>query len=334
MSKKTIVVLVLILFGAIVANAGGAGEGSGGSTQKLELLGYMSLPPSTTQVQTLMRMSEVVNAANVGLDMRVQHSGQLGSDVESVQSCLLGMIDIVGAGTGLYGNLYEPLKIFDIPFLFRDRPHARAVAISDITTNLCKDFEKVTGMIYLFTSENGLREVSSNKPIHSVEDVKGLKIRLPEITTYIETWKSWGAVVFPIVGEEVYTALQTGVVEAQDNAPLWVVSNKIYEVQKNYALINYAWLGMTWSMNKAKYALLSPSQQQAIKTASKKAADFSFQHAQDNESGALQEMEKRGMKINYTPDVESFKRESKTVIENLKKQPWFNQSVYDAISRM
>ena len=90
---------------------------------------------------------------------------------------------------------------------------------------------------------------TSNKAINSVDDVKGLKIRVPEIDTYVALWKSWGAIVTPMPITELYMALKTGVVDAQDNAPYHTVASKVYEVQKHYSMINYMWMGLTMTVH-------------------------------------------------------------------------------------
>ena len=253
---------------ALTAGCGGGAKPAAetkpaADAKPINLIAYNPMPPSSVPTQALIKFAEIAEKNSNGrLKFTVKHSGQLGSDREGIESAKMGTIDVIISGTGMYSSFYDKVKIFDLPFLFTDAKQARKVVNGPIGERIFKDLDK-QGFVYLATGDNGMRQVSSKKPIQTVADVKGLKIRLPEMPTYLAVWKSWGATPVPIPVSELYMSLKTGVVDAQDNAPYHTVATKCYEVQPNYSMINYMWMGLTAAMNAKKFNSLPPDLQKS-----------------------------------------------------------------------
>lgn len=143
-----------------------------------------------------------------------------------------------------------------VPFLFRDQEHYRKYLAGDVFKNMMGDAEEKIGIKYLGTLGNrSPRAISTaKKPVRTPEDLKGLKIRIPQLPFIAEVWKKWGATPTPIKGSDLYQALQSGLVDGDDNGILNVVERGLDEVLKYFTPINYVhstiavWMsGQTWS---------------------------------------------------------------------------------------
>ena len=335
--KNSLIWLVCLLFiVALLAGCGGgtkpAADGKPAADAKpINLIAYNPMPPSSVPTQTLIKFAEIAEKNSNGrLKFTVKHSGQLGSDREGIESAKMGTIDVIISGTGMYSSFYDKVKIFDLPFLFTDAKQARKVVNGPIGERIFKDLNK-QGFVYLGTGDNGMRQVSSKRKIQTVDDVKGLKIRLPEMPTYLAVWKSWGSTPVPIPVSELYMSLKTGVVEAQDNAPYHTVATKCYEVQPNFAMINYMWMGLTAAMNEKKFNSLPPDLQKVIKDAAIEATNWSFDAIEKADQDAFKVMKEAGVDVNMTPDRASFMKNLPAIYAQFNKEAWFDQKLIDEI---
>lgn len=334
MKKWAAVLVGVMCAGSLLAgcgdSAGSSASGSGsGDGQVYNLKAYNPMPPSSVPTKATMKMAEIANQKSNGrLNIEVAHSGQLGSDREAIESTKMGTIDIVMAGTGMYSSFYEKVKLFDLPFLFKDAKQAAKVVNGPVGEEIFKDMP-AQGLVYLGTGDNGMRQVSANRKIHSVADVQGLKIRIPEMPTYMAVWKSWGALPTPLPVSELYMSLKTGVVDAQDNAPYHTVATKCYEVQPNYSMINYMWMGLTAVINKQKYDSLPPDLQKIIKDAAIEACNWSFDAIEQDNQAAFKTMKEAGVTVDMEPDRDSFKQNLDEIYKQFSKEAWYDQNLID-----
>ena len=302
------------------------------SAGEISLKAYVPTNPTAVPTKALIRFAERVNEAGKGkVNITVFHSGQLGDDREAVESTRMGTIDIMFSGTGTYSAFYDKAKLLDLPYLFETGTHAMNVVNGPIGEELFKDLADF-GLVYLSTGDNGMRHVSTTgKKINTVDDVKGLKIRVPATDLYVAIWKYWGGLVVPTPIGELYMALKTGVVEAQDNAPYHSVASKVYEVLNHFSLIDYAWMGLTMTANQRVWGRLPADVQELIKKEAIDAAKWSFAEIANDDKSALELMAAGGMDINYTPDRESFRKTMPEFYKQFEKEAWFDQKVIDQI---
>src|SRR5689334_12310157 len=199
------------------------------------------------------------------------YSSALGGERESVEGVQLGTLDLTLTSTGPLPNFVPEVAILDIPFLFRDYPHARAVLDGPIGQDLLKKFEP-KGTEALAWGENGFRHMTDSKrPISTPEDLRGLKMRTMENPIHIQAYKQFGILPTPMAFTEVFTALQQGTVDDQENPLLVITSAKLYEVQKYLSLTGHVYSPALILMNKAAWDKLSPADQQAFLAAAKEA---------------------------------------------------------------
>jgi tripartite ATP-independent transporter DctP family solute receptor len=177
--------------------------------------------------------AEIEKKTNGKYHIEVYPASSLGKEADIVQGLSLGTVDIVYAGAAFVANTYGPLGIAEAPFVFRDFDHWKNFAKSDLFADFAAGYHdaskgnQVTSVTYY-----GARCVTSNKPINSPADMKGLKIRVPNAPLYLMFTEAMGANAAPIAFAEVYLALQQGVVDAEENPLPTIKAKKFYEVQK------------------------------------------------------------------------------------------------------
>ena len=333
MNKKLFVVLLAVsVIGTGVFAGGSQEKAKAGETKPVELKTYTFMSATSLAGKSLIRFGQTAEKMSGGkIKATTFHSGALGNDREGLESCRMGTLDIYMTGTGIYSSFYPYTKMFDLPYLFENSKQAYDLVNGPIGDEVFKEMTKYN-LVHLSTGDSGMRHIStSNKPINTVEDIKGLKVRVPEIDTYVDAWKSWGAVVTPMPLAELYMALKTGVVDAQDNAPYHTYASKVYEALNHYSMIGYMWMGLTTVMNLQKYNTLSPELQKVLKDAAKDMAQYTISVIDDDNKAAFAEFQKRGMKINEKPDIASFKRNMDELYKKYEKESWFKKDIIQKI---
>ncbi|MGI3171129.1 sialic acid TRAP transporter substrate-binding protein SiaP [Pseudooceanicola sp. C21-150M6] len=164
---------------------------------------------------------------------------QLGSETETNEGLALGTVDIIYTGNAFAGRSYGPLAVASAPFVFRDFAHWQAYAASDFFDELADGYQDATGNVPLATIYAGERHVTANKPVTSPDDMKGMKIRVPDAPLLKMFPLAVGANPTPIAFSEVYLALQQGVVDGQENPLPTIKAMKFYEVQSDISLTGH-----------------------------------------------------------------------------------------------
>ncbi|RZI77281.1 MAG: DctP family TRAP transporter solute-binding subunit [Variovorax sp.] len=184
---------------------------------------------------------EIKKRTNGKYDIQVFPASSLGKESDINQGLTLGTVDIILTGASFAGNSYKPLAVTYFPFIFRDAEHLLKYAKSDVFTELAKGYDEKTSNHITALTYYGARHVTSSaaKPVTKPEDMKGLKIRVPDAPAYLAFPKSLGANATPIAFAEVYLALQNGTVDAQENPLPTIEAKKFFEVQKNISLTGH-----------------------------------------------------------------------------------------------
>ena len=178
---------------------------------------------------------EIKKRTNGKYEVQVFPASSLGKEADINQGLTLGTVDIILSGASFAGRTYQPLAMSYFPFIFRDAEHQLKYAKSDVFKELAKGYDDKSGNYITALTYYGARHVTSSaaRPVAKPEDMKGLKIRVPDAPAYLAFPKSLGANPTPIAFAEVYLALQNGTVDAQENPLPTIEAKKFYEVQKN-----------------------------------------------------------------------------------------------------
>ncbi|MDF1587022.1 sialic acid TRAP transporter substrate-binding protein SiaP [Marinimicrococcus flavescens] len=171
--------------------------------------------------------------------MEVYPASSLGKESDINQGLTLGTVDIIYTGTAFAGNYYGPLAIGGAPYIFSGFDHWQSYKDSELFEELAEGYKEKTGNKIVGMTYYGERHVTANKPIRTPDDMKGLKIRVPDAPLYLMFPKGVGANAAPIAFAEVYLALQTGTVDAQENPLPTILAKKFYEVQDTINLTGH-----------------------------------------------------------------------------------------------
>lgn len=254
------------------------------------------------------------------IDIQVFPSSQLGNQRDLVEGLGLGTVDMTLTGTAVMGNFVPEVAVFDLPFIFRDVNHAYK-SLDTVGMDLAKKGED-RGMITLAIWENGVRHMTNNKrPIKSPEDMKGLKVRVMEQPVYIDMMKSLGASPTPMAMSELYTALQKGVIDGQENPLGHIATKKFNEVQKYLSLTGHTYASEPLLISTRAWKKLTPEQQEIIRQAAIDTRDWERQLCRDLEGKFLQQIkDAKTTEVNDDVDKEAFAKATKPAWDSYAKR--------------
>lgn len=172
-------------------------------------------------------------------EVEVYPAGSLGREQDLFQGLKLGSVDMTYTGSFYAGTVHGPMSLSSAPFLFRDFDHWKAYSSSDVFKEISAEFEKKANMKVLGLVYYGARHLTSNRPIRTPEDMKGMKLRVPPTAMYLLFPRSVGANPVPIDFAEVYLALQQGAADGQENPLPTISAKKFHEVQKYITLTGH-----------------------------------------------------------------------------------------------
>jgi tripartite ATP-independent transporter DctP family solute receptor len=194
---------------------------------------------------------------------------QLGEEKDTIEQTRFGVIDMNRVNTAPFNNLVPETQVLGLPFLFRDVDHMHKVVDGEIGEEILKAFEP-HGLVGLAFYDSGARSFyTTKKPIKSLEDMKGLKIRVQQSDLWIAMMKAFGANPTPMPFGEVYSALQTGVVDGAENNWPSYESSRHFEVSKFYSLTEHSLTPEVLVISKIAYDRLSPDDKAALRAAAK-----------------------------------------------------------------
>jgi tripartite ATP-independent transporter DctP family solute receptor len=263
---------------------------------------------------------EVEKRTNGRYKVQTFYSGSLGGERESIEAVQLGTQELTFTSTGPVPNFVPETKILDVPFLFRDKAHARAVLDGPIGQDLLKPFE-AKGMKALAWAENGFRHMTNSKrSVNTPEDLKGLKMRTMENPVHIAAYKSFGIVTTPMAFPEVFTALQQGTVDGQENPLSVIIAAKFDQVQKHLSLTGHVYSPCVLLMNKAAFDKLSAADKQAFLDAAKEATKANRARVDEDDAKGVADLRAKGMTVIDNVDKTKFVQALAPVNAEFEKQ--------------
>ena len=225
--------------------------------------------------------------------------------IEAVQ---LGTQDLANVSTGALGNFVPEVKIVDIPFLFRDYAHARKVMDGEFGQDLLKKMT-AKGIVGLAWTENGFRHMTNSKrAINQATDASGLKMRTMENKVHMDGYKTFGILPTPMPFPELFTALQQGTVDGQENPIPVILSSKFSQVQKHLSLTGHVYSPAALILSPNVWNKLSAADKQVFLEAGKKAAAAQRKKVNDDEANGIAQLEKEGMQVVKQVNGDSFRK--------------------------
>ncbi len=261
-----------IAFGTAAALALLAGGPTSGPAQAQEvtLRSADIHPDGYPTVEAVKFFGELVKERTNGrIAVQVFHSAQLGQEKETIEQTRFGVIDLNRVNMGPFNNLVPATVVPALPFIFRDTAHMRAVMDGPVGEEILKSFEPL-GLVGLAFYDSGARSFYNSKhPIRTLDDMKGLKVRVIQSDLFLDMVNALGANATPMPPGEVYSALQTGVVDGAENNWPSYESFRHFEVAKYYSITQHSLSPEVFVMSKTSFDRLSPEDQQIVRAAAK-----------------------------------------------------------------
>src|SRR6187401_710820 len=292
--------------------------------------------PALAQAQTVIKFSHVVapntpkgkgaekfkeladKYTNGKVKVEVYPNSTLYKDKEELEALQLGAVQMLAPSNSKFGPMgIKDFEVFDLPYLLPNEAALRKVTEGPLGKNMLKKLEG-KGMIGLSHWDNGFKEMSANKPLRMPDDYKGLKFRIQSSKVLEAQFRTLGAIPQVMAFSEVYQALQTGVVDGQENTWSNIYTQKMHEVQKHITVTNHGYIGYIVVVNKKFWdgipADIKPQLDKAMKEAT---AYGNGQSAKENDD-ALAEIKKTGKSefITLTPEQDAAMRKAMEPVYN------------------
>lgn len=241
-------------------------------------------------------------------------ASQLGSGREIVQQISNGTIDMGFSGSAMLGNWYKPISVFEAPFIARDWNHWKAMFSSPLGLSVQAELEKKTNIMRMGQPWYGGQRhfTTKNKAITTPDDLKGMKIRVPEVPMFLDMIRSVGAQPTPMPLAEVYLALQTGTIDGQENPLPTINGAKLQEVQKHISLTGHVISGLWPIANTKAWAQLSEADRKIVLNGLAKGAAHSDNIINTQETNLVTEFKAKGV-VFTNPDKAAFARAMEAV---------------------
>ena len=240
---------------------------------------------------------EFAKRTNNKYQIEVFPASQLGKETDINQGLSFGSVDIIISGSSFAARSFAPIGVTYYPFTFRDADHLLAYTKSDIYRELNKGYEDRTGHVITATTYYGVRHTTSNRPFKTCAEMRGLKIRVPDVPAYLAMPRSCGANTTPIAFAEVYLALQNGTVEAQENPLTTIEAKKFYEVQKHIVLTGHIVDHLNTIVAKGTWAKFTPDEQRIFTEVSQEAAARATRLIKADEAKLVQFFKDKGLTV-------------------------------------
>ncbi len=308
------VVLHLSAAAALVA----VGLGSPAFAQQKMVLKATDVHPlGYPTVEAVVRMGKKLEAATNGrLSIQMFPSMQLGGEKEMIEQAQVGALQIARISVGPMGPIVPEMNVFNLPFMFRDNAHMEKVIDGPIGAELMKKLSDhpTAGLIGIAWMNAGTRNVyNSKKPIKSVADLKGLKIRMMGNPVFVDTMNSLGGNGVAMGFDQLINAMQTGVVDGAENNEPSYVSGQHYRYAKYYSKTGHLMIPEILVFSKKSWETLSKDDQALIMKLAKEAQMEERKLWYDREKGSLEDMKKAGVEMNDVTDKKPFQAAVKPV---------------------
>jgi tripartite ATP-independent transporter DctP family solute receptor len=269
-------------------------------------LGVVTTPGSAQNIVAEKFKELIEQASNGNINVQIFHSQSIGNETEILQQIQMNTIQMGIITNGPFDTFDPIVRVINYPFLFKDNEQADKILDGPLGTKILKSIERA-GFKGLCFSENGFRNLTNNKhPVKSPADIKGLKIRVMSSALHKAIWQALGANPTPMPWP-IYTELEQGVIDGQEN-PLWVMEvYKFYEIQKYMTLTRHVYSPHIDVASLKWWKTLDANTQDLIQRTIYEAAVFQRKDNRSKDAARLALLKEKGMKIEAHPDIRAFR---------------------------
>lgn len=264
-------------------------------------------PPGTIWHDTTARFAEAVAERTGGkVTFQIAHSGMTGSWEHLIEGLQIGTNDIVLESIGTLDR-YDPLPgVEAFPYLVRDLDHFNAIYYGEVGADFMDEVSEKTGFRIIGAGYRGARKLSANRAVESVEDLAGLRLRVPPLRMYRQTWEYLGASPTPMPATEIYTGLQQGIIDGQENPLEFIDSMNVYEVQSHIMNTDHVIGAMTFIFDQARFDSYQPELQEILIEEGEAAMQWGSERMLEMEQDYIRTFEEAGVTI-ISPDLAPFR---------------------------
>jgi TRAP-type transport system periplasmic protein len=263
--------------------------------------------------KSAMHMAHLLDSLSEGrIELRVHPSEQLGVELDMIRSIRAEIADMTITGESMQ-NWAGITALLAVPYLIRDSDHLRQIVEGDIGRQISDEMINTIGIRPLCYFERGPRHLTSNRPIHSPDDLEGMILRVPNVPLFVRVWQSLGAKPTPMTFSEVFTALQQGTVDAQENPFALIYSAGFFEVQKYINLTQHVTSWTYVVIGEKQFQALSRDLQDIVLEAGGLTQQYHEREFIKQEKLLRQQLESKGM-IFTEPDIEAFRQKAEDAV--------------------
>jgi tripartite ATP-independent transporter DctP family solute receptor len=316
----------LLLSTLVIFLLSGCGQEKQGTVLKLAHGLDPSHPVHQAMVSMADRCKEISNGA---LSIDIYPSGQLGSEQQCVELLQIGSLAITKVSAAVMESFTEEFKVLGLPYVFRSKEHSFKVLDGEIGDELLLSTEPfwIRGLCFYDAGSRSFYTI--DKPINHPDDLKGMKIRVMKSITAMEMVKAQGGSPTPISWGELYTALQSGVVDGAENNPPSFYTSHHYEVCKYYSLNEHTMVPDVLIISQKVWRKLSEQEKRWLQQAADESVAVERKLWAESEKESLRIVQEAGVKINY-PDKEPFAEKVTDLLESYRD----NEKLFDLITRI
>jgi len=321
--KKFGLILVCFLLAAGFVLAGGAKESGApaAAAKKITANIASTFPPDSPQDMGMNKFKELVaQRSNGRIEILIHPSNAMGDERQTFELLSEGSVEYGALGTNDISTYFPKYYISEVPYVFASQddfwkfwngPGKDLSAIIEKERGVRTD-----GIIF-----RGARYLTANRPVKTVADVKGLKLRLPPVKAWFTVWESLGAIPTQVAFGEVYMALKTGVIEAQENPPETILNYKFYEAQKYMMNTEHIYSAARMVSSAKWWNTLSKEDQALLTKAMDEGVAYANSITKDGDAVFVKKLQELGMQL-VTVDKNAFKTAVQPVIDKMAKEEW------------
>ena len=264
------------------------------------------------------KFAEIVEAKSDGkITVKRYPGGILGGDVQTLSAVQGGTVEMTTMNAGILASVAKDFALVDLPFLFDTPQEADAVMDGPVGTALAAKLPP-SGLVGLAYWELGFRQLTNSRlPVTKVEDIEGLKIRVIQSPIYIDLFNGLGANAVPMPFTELYTALETGAIDGQENPAPSILTAKLNEVQEYMTLTNHTYNPQMVMISGKFWDQLNEDERKLLQDAAVEARDYERGVAREQAGKAVEELKAEGMEVSELPpeEVAKFREKAKPVAD-------------------
>ena len=291
------------------------------SAQKITANVASTFPPDSPQDKGLNKFKQLVAERSGGrIEILIHPSNAMGDERSTFEMLSAGSVEYGAVGTNDVSTFFPKYFICEVPYVFSSQddfwkfwngPGKELSAIIEKQRGV-----RTEGVIF-----RGARYLTANRPVNSVADVKGLKMRLPSVKSWFKVWEGFGALPSTIAFGEVYMALKTGVVEGQENPPETILNYKFYEAQKYLVATEHVYSAARILSSAKWWNGLKKEDQELLTKAMAEAVAFANAITKDGDAQFVKKLQENGMTL-ITVDKAAFKKGAQPIVDQMAKEEW------------